>query len=162
MRFTTACLRICISCRVPASLENPRLSRLWSCPPIVCVMRSKVCTFSYLEFCMCGTPWKKPAAVLAVLLDLSPLSNFRCVGMPRGICRRTNCKHIPLTGVNKNKQFMTKLAKPYPPKFSHLLATIHDNYQKQRVAEAFWGKSAFDGKARVCDNGSRFTAWASV
>ena len=59
MRVTAAILSSSCLHGVPASLENPRLSRFWLCPPIATIMRRKASSESYLDFCMLGTPWKK-------------------------------------------------------------------------------------------------------
>ena len=59
MRFSADALRACSNNGIPASIENPRLSRIWLCPPIVAIKRLRSFNFYIVDFCMCGTPWKK-------------------------------------------------------------------------------------------------------
>ena len=59
MRFSAEALRACSNNNIPASIENPRLSRMWLCPPMVAIKRLRSFNFYIVDFCMCGTPWKK-------------------------------------------------------------------------------------------------------
>ena len=138
MHFSAKCLRLCISRRVSASSENPRLSRLWLCPPTCALGRSHHVTFEHCDFCMFGTHWKKVTGIMACFLDLSGLSRFRCLGSSPGICARTGNRHFVLSGVDSSGKFWTKRAEPYPLRFCNLLAKMYVNCLARQKAEGFW------------------------
>ena len=137
MRFSTEALRACLAAHVPASMENPRLSRIWLCPPIAALMRLRAFNFFIVDFCMCGTPWKKPTGVLAVGLCLEAFDALRCLGAPRGICRRTGRPHQVLRGLNDAGIFHTKAAESYPAKFCKVIAREYDNVWVQQIGNSF-------------------------
>ena len=137
MRFSAQVLRACLNARVPATLENPRLSRLWLCPPIASISRLQVFSFHIVDFCMFGTPWEKPIGILSFSLNLDSADSFRCLGMPRGVCERTGCRHHILRGCDASGIFHTKLAESYPDKFCRFPAQAYDNFWVQQVADSF-------------------------
>ena len=81
MRFSAQVLRACLNARVPATLENPRLSRLWLCPPIASISRLRAFSFHIVDFCMFGTAWKKPTGILSfsILTLLLPFVVWVCL-----------------------------------------------------------------------------------
>ena len=93
--------------------------------------------FYIVDFCMCGTPWKKPTGVLAVGLNLEQMDAFRCLGAPRGLCRRTGKPHQILRGLNEAGIFRTKVAEGYPKKFCQLIARAYDNFWVQQIGDSF-------------------------
>ena len=137
MYFSARCLRLCVHMHVPATLENPRLSRLWICSPISAVLRKRVITFNHVDFCMFGTPWKKPTGLLACFLDLGNCARFQCHGCPPGYCSRTGKRHFILTGVDDKGKFWTKRAEPYPNKFCNFIARLYCDYLAKRSATDF-------------------------
>ena len=137
MRFSAAVLRACVAHRIPASLENPRLSRIWLCPPIASILRNSKFQFHIVDFCMFGTAWKKPTGILSVGLNLDWADSFRCLGAPRGQCKRTLEHHLVLRGCNRQGVFLTKLAEKYPSSFCRHLARSYDNFWIQQVSDSF-------------------------
>ena len=137
MYFSARCLRLCLYMHVPATLENPRMSRLWLCKPMAAIARNQFVSFNHIDFCMFGTPWKKPTGVLSCFLDLAGCSRFQCQGCPPGQCARTGKRHFILTGVDEHGQFWTKRAEPYPTRFCSFIARLFANYFAKRAADRF-------------------------
>ena len=143
MRFSAKCMRICLTRHIPASLENLRMSRLWICPAIRSLLRSRSTSFEYCDFCMFGIPWRKSTGILGCFLDLSGLTRFQCRGCPPGACARSKLRHFVLSGVDSTGQFWTKRAEPYPPRFCTLLSKIYANCFARLTAEGFWRYASF-------------------
>ena len=137
MVFSAQVVRSCVQLCIPATLENPVRSRLWICPPMKYVLRLRNVVFNISEFCQWGTPWRKSTGFLAVHLDLSPVAAHRCLGAKRGLCKRTNLPHVVLAGLDANKQFLTKIAEPYPVKLCNAIAKCFRNSQVATIAKNF-------------------------
>ena len=137
MRFSMQLLVVALQIVVPFTCENPATSRLWLCPQVQYVLRRKCAQTWTAEFCMFGAPWRKPTTFLAVYLSLEPLEPFRCLGAKRGLCKRTSCHHLLLSGTNSKGQWLTKIAEPYPWKLCNKLARCFSNFYAQKRAEQF-------------------------
>ena len=135
--FTARCLRITLACHVPFTLENPRNSRLWLCPPIRHVCRRRDVRIRHTEFCMFGTPWRKSTTFAAAFVSLDMLQAYRCLGARRGMCRNSGLPHPPLAGVAPNGRFYTAIAEPYPRPLCRILASAFRNYEVQQLAADF-------------------------
>ena len=113
-RVTARILRCCVGSRVPAILENPDLSMLWSCPPIAALLRGEACRTQRLCFCAFGARWRKATRLAGWFVDMSPLDNHMCRGR-HGICEYSGVHHIVLKGRDPiSKRPWTSLACPYP------------------------------------------------
>ena len=137
MRFSCWVLRLAISLHIPFTMENPHRSRLWICPPVLQILRRRVVVWKEIHFCAFGTPWKKPTRVLGVHLSLDILGWCKCVSSKRGICNFSGKPHVPLVGQDSQGQWRTKLAEPYPPKLTKLLATAFGNEELSLIATEF-------------------------
>ena len=137
MRFSCWVLRLAISLHIPFTLENPHRSRLWICPPVLQILRRKVVVWKEIHFCAFGTPWKKPTRILRVHISLDILDWCRCLSSKRGICNFSGKPHVPLAGQDSNGRWMTKIAEPYPPKLTKLLAVAFANEELSLIATEF-------------------------
>ena len=137
MVFSAHVVRCCVQLCIPASLENPARSRLWICPPMIHVLRLRNVKFGLSEFCQWGTPWRKSTGFLTANLDFSSVSAHRCLGAKRGMCKRTNLPHIVLAGFDANRQFLTKIAEPYPIRLRNGIAKCFRDSQVATIARNF-------------------------
>lgn len=87
--------------------------------------------------CMFGTSWRKATGLLSSHVCLDFLQQFRCLGAKRGLCRRTQQKHVQLCGLGPNGQFRTKAAQAYPVKLCQRLAQAFLDVETSRVASNF-------------------------
>ena len=55
---------------LPFTLENPRRSRLWICPPMLALLRKRNVSTFFVGFCMFNRPWKKPTTFAGVHVSL--------------------------------------------------------------------------------------------
>lgn len=137
MRFSVAVLLLCLKLRIACTLENPARSRLWLCPSVQQLLRKRFVSWQVCEFCMFGTSWKKPTAILSVHMSIEILQNYRCLGAKRGFCKRTGQKHDILCGLSKTGDWKTKQAQMYPRKFCQVLASCFASFEAQCRAENF-------------------------
>ena len=124
MRFTARIANIATSMQIMWSLENPRTSRLWLCPPIQRLIQNQNTHMIHIEFCRFGTPWRKSTSWLHFKVDLTPLAEFRCTG-PR--CVVTGKKHLVLSGKDSAGRWRTHIAEPYPRKLCNKIALCFVN-----------------------------------
>ena len=116
---------------VPWILENPASSKCWFLDPIRQLLEDPRCTLITLDFCVFGTPWKKPTSLLCFNLDSQDLQRLqrRCRGTS-GICSRTQKPHWQLSGSFRGQNW-TKIAQPYPRQLCRHIAyvlTAHSHY----------------------------------
>ena len=74
---------------------------------------------------------------LSMFLNLHVADPYRCMGAPRGQCRRTGLPHQVLRGQDSTGIFHTKHAEKYPHKFGRFLAPAFDNYWIQQIRDSF-------------------------
>lgn len=98
--------------RLAMALENPRRSRLRITSSVQRLLRRRAATEVHLDFCMFGTPWKKPTTLMGIHINLNILQSYRCIGAKRACCLSSGKPHIPLTGHAPNGVWYTKLAEP--------------------------------------------------
>lgn len=138
MRFSARVMQQAAQQNIPFSLENPRTSRLWLCPPVLQLLRRR-CTRTYVtEFCMFGMPWRKSTQFVTVGADFSALHQYRCLGAKRGLCRHSGRPHLALAGRNAQGTWLTQVAEPYPRQLCTLLAQCFYNFEVAQIAESFW------------------------
>lgn len=137
MRFSAAVLRMCLRFLVPATMENPQRSRIWICPPILCLFRKSMVIWTVTHYCAWGRPFKKATGFLGVHVALRHLSAGVCHSSKRGICQYTGCPHIHLCGRTPSGQWKTKLAEPYAPRMCNAIARDFSDFQAARIAENF-------------------------
>ena len=114
MKFSAQILRRCAAMHIPAFLENPATSFLWIMPPILAVSSTSTAISSAYDACQYGAPWRKRTGILSVNSFSDPSVSKRCMGR-RGMCSRTGCQHVVLTGRDpQSKLLWTKIAEPYP------------------------------------------------
>ena len=136
MRFSAQCMRLCLALKIPMTLENPRTSRLWICPPIAHVLRRRHVQVWHCDFCMFGTPWKKPTSFAGVWVVLDRLDSFQCHGSRRQ-CDQSGRPHVPLAGQSPDGRFMTAIAEPYPARLCQVLAVCFQDWETQVIASNF-------------------------
>ena len=126
MPFSAKCIRLCLARGLPATLENPRFSRLWLCPPV-----------KSFAICVCLVPLrKKPTGFLSCNLDLSGLDSFVCKACPPGVCARTGKRHQTLSGVNSDGKFWTKVAEPYPMRLCKIIGLAYRNKWMEQTCDS--------------------------
>jgi hypothetical protein len=124
-------LHLHIRAGVPFVLENPRLSLLWKAPRLQSIL--KHCVLAKVDFCMYGTPWRKPTTL--AVFNLPGVVQHLHVCHSRGICQRTGKRHIILEGKDEHGCFWTKRATPYPLQFARTLAdSIAEEIKHQRAS----------------------------
>ena len=114
-------LRAMLRAGIPAVLENPSASLLWSAPPLQPLLpqghRIVIYYFSY------GTRWRKRTAFHSFNLTSAHSLGCTCRGR-RGKCFVSIQKHQLLSGFDpETKQRWTKIAEPHPPKLCGDVAT---------------------------------------
>lgn len=136
-------MQICRRNRIPATLENPKMSRIWLLPSFVGLIQAARSnnhiinrpTFISFNMCMFGVPWQKPTSILGVNVDVSPLE-LTCLGTS-GMCSRTGLRHQVLEGRSPSGQFWTKIAAAYPLRFARALASCLVDATRQQLASRF-------------------------
>ena len=139
LSFVVGVLLLCARLVLPASLENPRSSRVWLTPPWQSVARLRCCRSFVTDFCMWGKPWRKSTIFAAVHLNLeAAFEGKRCLGARRGLCARTGQPHICLSGFDKEaKAWRTKIAEPYPGSLCKALAKSFEDRRLELRYGAF-------------------------
>ena len=112
VRWMASLIRKCIARGIIVLLENPWSSRIWRFKPL----RSLLRRVAHVDFCTCGTPWKKPTGIAVWNGNLAD----RTCSPVHGICSSSNERHIRLRG-KSNGVDMTKHAEAYPKRFAKLL-----------------------------------------
>ena len=134
MRFSVRLMILACVLNLPFTLENPRRSRLWICPPMTAFLRRRNVQVGLVDYCMFGMPWKKATQLVGVPVCFEQFSSYRCIGSKRGCCLRTGKAHLPLAGQTSSGVWLTKQAEPYPFKFCQLLARIFCNAEVALIA----------------------------
>ena len=137
LRFKVRLMILALVHFVPFTVENPRRSRLWICPPMVAFLRRRTVQIGLVDYCMFGMPWKKSTQLAGVHISFEQFSSYRCIGSKRGCCLRTGKAHLPLAGQSSSGVWLTKQAEPYPFKFCQLLARIFCNAEVALIAPNF-------------------------
>ena len=137
MRFSARFLGLCANLHVPCTLENPLSSRLWLCPPVRRVLRRRFVSQHRCDYCMCGTPWKKPTLFVAAHVNLDILASLRCNSSKRGLCQRTGRPHVPLAGQTTQGRWLTQVAEPYPKPLCRILAVAFYNVHVRALCDEF-------------------------
>lgn len=134
MRFSVRLMILACVLNLPFTLENPRRSRLWICPPMTAFLRRRNVQVGLVDYCMFGMPWKKATQLVGMHVCFEQFSFYRCIGSKRGCCLRTGKAHLPLAGQTSSGVWLTKQAEPYPFKFCQLLARIFCNAEVALIA----------------------------
>ena len=138
MRFSVRVMQLAAWQGIPFSLENPRTSRLWLCPPVLHLLRQRAARIYVTECCMFGVPWRKSTQFVAEHADFAVLNQYRCLGAKRGLCRNSGCAHAALAGRNAHGTRLSQVAGPYPWALCKLLAQCFYNFEVSQIAAAFW------------------------
>ena len=72
MRFSASLLNTCHLHRVPAVVENPHSSWLWSAPAMQSAARLRAASRVFTDYCQYGQPWRNRTALLSVHCDVTP------------------------------------------------------------------------------------------
>ena len=134
--FTSALLLLAHRMHVPATLENPMMSRLWLVPGIR--RASERGSGVVIDMCQYGTRWLKPTRLLGVACDVEQLERrctFRMHGSCKGLCSRTGKTHQKLNGEASPGVFWTRLAQSYPNKCCEALTLCLDEGVRFRFGE---------------------------
>ena len=137
MRFSVRAMTLAIGLRVPFTMENPRTSRIWLCPSVLHLLRRPQCRIAFTEFCQFGTPWRKSTQFAGANICLDSIASYRCLGVKKGFCSFTGCRHVVLSGQTAHGQRRTKIAEPYPAKLCNVLAQCFRNCEIASLAEIF-------------------------
>ena len=137
MRFSAWLLLLGIRFRVPGTLENPQISRLWLCPPIQRVLRHKFTYKAVTHYCYWGMPFKKATTFVSTLFELTRLEFAICRLSKRGICDTTGRPHQQLCGQNHEGIWLTRLAQPYPPRLCRAIAKCFYDWEVAEIASGF-------------------------
>lgn len=137
MRFSVRIMLLALMLGLPFTLENPRRSRLWICPPMLALLRRRNVSTVFVDFCMFNKPWKKPTTFAGVHVSFTRLQSYRCIGSKRGICLHSGKPHLPLSGQTSSREWLTKIAEPYPTGLCNGLAKVFLDAQLQLVARNF-------------------------
>ena len=137
MRFSVRIMLLALMLGLPFTLENPRRSRLWICPPMLALLRKRNVSTVSVDFCMFNRPWKKPTTFAGVHVSFARLESYRCIGSKRGICLHSGKPHLPLSGQTSSGEWLTKIAEPYPTGLCNCLAKVFLDTQLQLVARNF-------------------------
>lgn len=135
--FSCRVLLMALHYGIAMTLENPRRSRLWITSSVQRLMRRRAACIAHVDFCMFGTPWKKPTTIMGIHINLDLLQPYRCIGTKRACCLLSGKPHVPLTGHAPNGCWYTKLAEPYPLRFTRLLAQAFLNTDLASIARDF-------------------------
>jgi len=135
-RFSFGLLALARRLQLPATMENPKGSRLWILPPArQASLWSEYCCID-TDFCQWGKPWKKGTRFIGVNIDLLPLARV-CTG--RSTCCRTGKPHQSLTGIDPaTGRFWTAVAEPYPKALALSLAMAFEHSQGRSTARRLW------------------------
>ena len=135
-RFSARVVLLCCLLLIPAVLENPASSWLWSTRWIVSLRRRRQrdVGLASTEFCQWQSlPFRKSTSLLHTHINLSAVSARRCLGAKRGLCLATGCPHHQLKGTDpKSGKFWTKIAEPYPRRLCNQLALAVEEATSQR------------------------------
>jgi hypothetical protein len=139
-RFSAHVLLLCCFLLIPAVIENPATSWLWSTKWMVSLQRRRNVGLATTEFCQWQSlPFRKSTSLLHTHIDLSAVSARRCLGAKRGLCLATGCPHHVLKGKDSESgKFWTKVAEPYPRRWCHQLALAADVAISLRLSERHW------------------------
>ena len=135
--FSCRVLLMALHYGIAMTLENPRRSRLWITSSVQRLMRRRAACIAHVDFCMFGTPWKKPTTIMGIHINLDLLQPYRCIGTKWACCLLSGKPHVPLTGHAPNGCWYTKLAEPYPLRFTRLLAQAFLNTDLASIARDF-------------------------
>lgn len=116
---------LCVALGIPFIIENPLSSKAWYLPEMEHLLSLQCCSFVHTDFCMWGTPWKKPTGLLCGHLDSCDLARLSkvCKSEVRGQCGRTGKAHFQLTGTCAARGIpWTRVAQPYPKQLCTSLA----------------------------------------
>jgi hypothetical protein len=133
LRFSIGLLKICRRMGAPCTLENPASSLLFKTPSFIEVAALSGFSSAQCDYCMFGTPWKKPTRVIGFGIHVDRLSAYQCRGAGRGICCRTLRPHLRLSGTSEGKN-KTLIAQPYPRLFCTTLARCFIDSIAERMA----------------------------
>ena len=123
MRASARLLECARAAGVPASLENPAISRLFHAPPIVAISRRKNVQLATGDFCQYGAQWRKRTSLLLVNCGCPKRLELRSTGK-KGVCSRSHRPHLVLQGPCKDGRPWTLVAQPYPKRYASALATV--------------------------------------
>eukprot|EP00434_Breviolum_minutum_P020702 symbB.v1.2.018256.t1/scaffold1449.1/size118046/7 len=132
MRFSVRIMLLALMLGLPFTLENPRRSPLWICPPMLALLRRRNVSTVFVDFCMFK---KKPTTFAGVHVSFTRLQSYRCIGSKRGICLHYGKPHLPLSGQTSSGEWLTKIAEPYPTGLCNGLAKVFLDAQLQLVTK---------------------------
>jgi len=113
----------CAQRGIPAAIENPATSWVWRTKWAEHAAKQTNVKVIDFDFCAFGTQWRKRTRVMYVHVNLDTLSSCKCSG--RGCCSFSQLPHKALEGKAPSGAFWTKIAEPYPPRLSSLLAKAY-------------------------------------
>ena len=139
-RFSARVLLLCCFLLIPAVVENPATSWIWSTKWMVDLRRRRDVRLVTTEFCQWQRlPFRKSTSLLHTRIDLFDVSARRCLGAKRGRCLATGCPHQVLHGIDQESGlFWTKVAEPYPRRLCNQLALAADVAISLRLSERHW------------------------
>ena len=134
MQRTASVLRICDQLQIPAFLENPASSMLWSAPPIAEITNRESAKISIHDACAYGARWRKRTKIMALHSFTDSSLHHTCSGR-HGVCSFTSKPHIVLTGTDPStKRLWTRIAEPYPARLCAAYARhIASILQRRRI-----------------------------
>ena len=118
---------------LPAAVENPIASILWSSPDMIALKSlpgfEEVC----LDFCCFDTPWRKSTRLWSWNFPLSCVAK-RCRAKA-GVCSTSHKPHLVLSGRDPvSGQVFTKMAEPYPPQLCEDISkVVADLLERRRL-----------------------------
>ena len=134
-KFSIQVLYACMNAGVPCGFENPCNSPLWNVLDLVAILGHDCVKIARVEFCSCGTPWRKRTKLLLMHVgSISSVLELRCKG--RGVCPFSGKPHQPLSGRNRAGVCWMSIAAPYPKRLCILLphifnSSIHNDFMNK-------------------------------
>ncbi len=124
-------MKLCEVSNVPLYFGNPQSSKLWMHPIIKTRVRHKSSHLVTLDYCQCGTEWKKPTSILSFgNSDFHTGKSVRCKTIwcdGRSLCSKSGKPHITLSGCvhgASKVQYRTNVACRYPPEFCEYVSDL--------------------------------------
>ena len=118
-KFSASIFLLARSLRIPVAAENPHMSWLWDQPSWKQCRRIFNVNEVVVDYCACGTSWRKRTRIIYCHVDLQPLARLRCHG--RSHCTFSGRAHVQLVGQDHAGRWLTHIAEPYPRLLCRLL-----------------------------------------
>ena len=138
LQFSVGILLLCRRMGLPATLEHPQTSSVFTMPNMTYVLSFADCDSVIVHYCMFGAPWRRATRIIGFNIKLDPLGAFQCKHAIRGLCQRSGLRHVALSGrAPGDPQFCHSSAQPYPRKLCAQLARCFYNTVASRIAAFF-------------------------